>query len=144
MRSWRYSPKLHASGLEGRRWHTFLARPHVFTIRAVACRWPGIKHPPLRLYSNGKRAPPSRASVHAPLVDRRIGRHPRDQRIAPALAGQHLGPQLARLGGERVLAAGRLADPVAPLELGVELTRPPAGVADERAAGSDAGPGILE
>src|SRR5437763_5117177 len=71
-------------------------------------------------------------------VHRRVGRHPRHQRVAAALAGQDVGPQPARVAREGVLEPGRFQDPVSALELAVELTRPPAGVAEERAAGFDA------
>src|SRR6202035_3300698 len=60
-----------------------------------------------------------------------IGRHPGDQRVAAALAGEHTAPQLAWRLAEDVLRQGRLGDPVSLLDLRVELTLAPAGIARE-------------
>src|SRR6478736_7425491 len=70
-------------------------------------------------------------------VHRRVGGHAGHQGIASALAGQHLRPQAARLRREGILELRRLEDPVASLELAVELARAPAGMAEKRSAGAN-------
>src|SRR5579875_1433621 len=64
-------------------------------------------------------------------VQRRVLGHASHQRVAPALALEHGCPKRGGIVRERVAVARRLEDPVAALELGVELARTPAGVARE-------------
>ena len=66
-------------------------------------------------------------------VQRRVGRHRREQRVAAALAPQHGGPQLVRVGGEDLLALRRLDDPRVLGQLVLELAGTPAGVPGEHA-----------
>ena len=77
--------------------------------------------------STGGTEPPRRGSVQ-----RRIGGHAGHQGVATALAGQHLGPQLAparRENASPAVAGSRIQSPL--LKLGVELAGTPAGMAGE-------------
>src|SRR2546423_4485338 len=67
----------------------------------------------------------------ADLVERWIVRHTGEQRVLAALADQHVRPERFRVLGEDVVSRRRLDDPVVPLELVVQLARPPSGVARE-------------
>src|SRR5881392_457896 len=67
------------------------------------------------------------------LIELRVIRHRRDERELAALAMQHRAPELVRVGRERVVGLGRDDDPRALLELALELSRAPAGVAGEDA-----------
>ena len=73
----------------------------------------------------------------AALVQRRVRRHRRQQRVAVALAAQDRRPQVVGVLGEDLLARGRLDDPRLLGELVLELARPPAGVAGEDAGAAD-------
>src|SRR5437764_4949816 len=68
-----------------------------------------------------------------PSVPRRVGGHPRDERVAASLAREHRRPQISRRLREGVAAAGGLEDPVTALDLSIELARAPTRVAHERA-----------
>src|SRR5205823_107799 len=66
-------------------------------------------------------------------VQARVGRHAREQRIAPSLAREDRAPQLLGQPREDVLGHRRVSDPVAVIQLCVELALTPA-----REAGEDA------
>ena len=75
-----------------------------------------------------------RRSTARALVQRRVGRHRRQQRVTAALAAQHRRPQVVGVLGEDLLALRRLDDPRLLGQLVLELARPqPAWPANTRA-----------
>src|SRR5262245_36604039 len=81
------------------------------------------------------------AGPRAFSVHRGVERHRREQRVAAALAPQHRRPKPLGVLGEDLLAHRGLDDPGLLLELALELSGAPAGVAGEHARAAD---GALE
>src|SRR5215207_5891737 len=86
----------------------------------------------------------SRSSDYRRSVQRRIGRHRREQRELASLAPQHGRPEARGVVAEQLLAQRRLDDPGILAELVVELAGAPAGVAGVDARAPQGGRERLE
>ena len=86
---------------------------------------------------------PPRLPVSRSIHSRVVG-HPRQQRVAAALAAQDRRPELLGGVGEDLVGRGALDDPRLLLELGLELSRAPARVAGEDADAAEVHVELLE
>src|SRR5215213_8704560 len=103
------------------------------TVVSSAAARSKIENPPLASMRYAGSARTGVAETSGRSVLRWVFRHPRHEGVLATLSLQHRRPQFLRRLAEHVARLGGLDDPVVALELAVELTGSPSGIAREHA-----------